>query len=379
MKIVGLDSKRAIEALETVRFTKKPDAFINASITIGEEQAQEFKRNLALGDGESFPVFYKLRDSRYGILGFKKELPKASYYPVTTYRYGDNYEKVNVEIPQATEIKDDELLGFYDPMLSRGTTCVTTMSAICNDGQVNTLSTFHFFAAEKGISRLQVDLRKFFLEEYLMVIGQRGFEVDASGYMGAILREQDYGDVMEGTWWKEYSPKTEQEIVENNICKGADFEIVIGYTLFLLLKHRNATSRNFTPVLEKSKELPTVNWINLALFRLKQMGAHIPVNDWAFIPSSIGRLPVSLRITEAIRQLEREWLIEKTVKERMGRRYYVYHITPWGDSYLKEVFLPVFGRKNLLNPFVPFLEDATPAVIVSRFKDLLSDVVLETN
>lgn len=377
MKVVKLDSPRAAEALDTIRYTKKPDVFISASVTVGQEQARKFKETLNLSGKEGFPVFYKLRDSRYGILGFRKEFPNVSYYPVTTYRYGENYSNVNVELSQKVQIAGEELMGFYDPMVSRGTTTVNTICAICDEEQVETLSSFHFFVAEPGINKLDLELRKFFYKEYIIVLGMRGFEVDTSGYMGAILREQDYGDVMEGTYWKEYPPEVEQALVENGIRYGANLEVIMAYILHIFLKHKWARYSDSQAVPQSLKELPTYNWINAVLYHLQQMGAKIPISDWKMMHLRTGLLtPTSLTVSEVLRQMQREWLIDEEKEIRSGIEYKVYHITPWGDSYLKKVYLPVLGRNNMLSGFTPILEEAMPRIVIRKFRKLLDEINL---
>lgn len=381
MKIIKLENPKAAKALETIRYTKKPELFISASIAVGEEQGKAFKETMGFSGDESFPVFYKLRDSRYGILGFKKEFPNASYYPVTTYRYGEGYSNVNVELTgeiSGKEIAREELLGFYDPMVSRGTTAVNTVSMICGNGQVEVLSTFHFFVAEPGLGRLTVDLQKYFLKDYVIVLGMRGFEVDTSGYMGAIMREQDYGDVMEGTYWKEYPPEVEQDLVENAIQKGARLEVVMAYILFILLKHKYARYPNFQMVPASLKALATGNWINAVMFYLQQQGVEIFVRDWEqrYLRPSLA-IPTSPTIAEALRQMRREWLVDTESETRYGIKHETYHITPFGDSYLKKVYLPVLGRNNLLTNFNSQLEEIIPDVMVGQFSDLLKKLRLQ--
>jgi len=372
MKIIKLDSSRVVKALETIRYTKKPQSFISASVAVGEEQGKIFKETLDFNGDEVFPIFYKLRDSRYGIIGFKKEFPNALYFPVVTYRYGEGYSNVNVELKCEAQIAGGELLGFYDPMVSRGTTAVNTISGLCKSGPVETLSSFHFFAADQGLNKLDLELQKFFLKDYIVVLGMRGFQVDTSGYMGAILREQDYGDVMEGTYWNEYPPEVEQNIVENGIFKGAYLEIVMGYILYILLKHQYARYSNSQLVPKSLKELATANWMNVVFCYLQQNGAEIPVNNWEMRHLRAGvAVPISPTISEALRQMRREWLIDMEKEVRNRIEYNVYYITPWGDSYLKKIYLPVFGRSNLLNNFVPVLEEVTPEIITGKFHNLL--------
>jgi DNA-binding PadR family transcriptional regulator len=381
MKIIKLNNPRAAKALETIRYTKKPEVFISASITVGEEQGKAFKETMGFCGDEPFPVFYKLRDSRYGILGFKKEFPNASYYPVTTYRYGEGYSNVNVELTGervGKEIAGEELLGFYDPMVSRGTTAVNTVSMICKNGQVEVLSTFHFFVAEPGLERLTLDLQKYFLKDYVIILGMRGFEVDTSGYMGAIMREQDYGDVMDGTWFKEYPREVEQKLVEDAIQKGARLEVIMAYILSLLLKHKYARYPNFERVPTSLKVLATKNWINAAMFYLQQQGAEIFIYDWEqrFLGTGLA-VPESPTIAEALRQMQREWLIDVESEMRYGRKHEIYHITPFGDSYLKSVYLPVLGRNNLLTNFNSKLEEAIPEVMTGKFGDLVKKLNLQ--
>jgi len=374
MKVIKLDTSRAMKGLETIRYTKRPDLFISASMEVGEEQGKAFKKVLGLSGEEPFPVFYKLRDSRYGILGFKKEFPKASYFPVTTYRYGEGYSNVSIEFEQKISIAKEGLLGFYDPMVSRGTTTVNTVSTLCGDSQVEMLSTFHFFVAEPGLNRLDIELQKFFLKEYFIVLGMRGFEVDTSGYMGAIMREQDYGDVMEGTYWKEYSPEIEQAMVENGVCQGAHMEVIMAYILYILLKHKYARYSNFQLIPESLKELSTFYWIQTVLHYLEKQGAKTFVHKWEIRRLRSGlTIPISDTITEALRQMEREWLIEKKVEIRSGFEGNAYQITQWGESYLTKVYLPVLGKNALLNGFVPIFENVALEIIAGKFRDLLKD------
>jgi hypothetical protein len=41
---------------------------------------------------------------------------------------------------------------------------------------------------------------------------------------------------------------------------------------------------------------------------------------------------------------------------------------------LKKVYLPVFGRNNLLTSFVPVLNDITAQIITRKFRDLLKEL-----
>lgn len=380
MKIIKLKSLRSKKALETIRYTKKPELFISASITIGEEQGKVFKETMGFSGDEAFPIFYKLRDSRYGILGFQKEFPNALYYPVTTYRYGEGYSNVNVEIPEEVikkEVLKEELLCFFDPMVSRGTTAVKTIHRICGDNQVDILSTFHFFVAEQGLKRLTIDLRKYFLKDYIIIFGMGGFEVDASGYMGAIMREQDYGDVMEGTYWREYPPEVEQRLVEGAIQKGAFLEVIIAYILFLLLRHKYARYPDFRIIPESLKVLATKSWINTALFYLQQKGAEIYVRDWKikYLKPSLA-IPISSTTEYALRQMQKEWLIDIKIERRYDREYKTYHITPFGDSYLKKVYLPVLGRYNLLTDFTSKFEEVIPEIMLERPNNLMKKIMM---
>ncbi|MEM3564672.1 MAG: hypothetical protein QXR19_15680 [Candidatus Jordarchaeaceae archaeon] len=376
MRIIKLNSTRALKALETIRITKKPDSFISASIIVGEEQAKKFKETLGLGGEEAFPIFYKLRDSRYGIEGFKKEFPNAIYQPVNTKRCGEGYSHVIVELPPVIQI-DKELLGFYDPMVSRGTTAVETISKVCENSQVDVLSSLHFFVAELGLNKLQLELERFFLKDYVIVLGMRGFKVDTSGYMGAILREQDYGDVMEGTYWMEYPPEKEQLLVKNGILKGVYQEVVMGYILYILLRYRSARFSNFQPVPKSLKELTTENWINAVLYYLQQLGAEVYVNDWGWKQIGARLAPTSITVLEALRQMEREWMIETEVEMRRGIKYKVYNITPWGDSYLRKIYLPVFDELNLLTKFTSKLNEVILHLFTRKLGDLLEELRTE--
>lgn len=377
MKIVKLETNRALKALETIRCTKKPDSFILASVTVGEEQGRKFKETLSLDGEEAFPIYYKLRDSRYGILGFREEFPNASYIPVTTYRHGEGYSNVNVNLSHEAQTAGEELLGFYDPMVSRGTTATKTISMICKNSQVETLSSFHFFVAEQGLKKLQFELEKFFSKDYIVVLGMRGFEVDTSGYMGAILREQDYGDVMEGTYWMEYPPENEQALVENGILKGAYQEVIMGYILYILLRHRTARYSNSLPVPKSLKELTTENWINTVLYYLQQLGAEVFINDWGWKHMGAWLAPTSIRVSEALRQMQREWMIDTEIETRSGREYKVYNITTWGDSYLKKIYLPVFDKLNLLASFTSKLKEVVPNIFTRKLRNLLEELRTE--
>lgn len=371
MRIIQLESLQAKNALDVLRLNKNPAAVIRASITLGEEQALLVKREGIIPNNSSICIFYKLRDSRYAVLGFRSQFPDFSYYPITTHRYGQSNQNVAVELHDLPE-KLGPTIGFQDPMLARGTTLSSAAGKICNGRTVDEFMSFHFFAAEEGIQRLAMDLRNY-ANDHIMIIGRRGFRVGSDGYMGAIIHEQDYGDVMEGTYWSEYPAETERKIVSENLRKGIYFEANMGLLLFLLLRYQHVDSKWATT---RPKTRPTYDWIEAVLFRLRQLGAALPIKDFSLEHMKIGWRIVSPTLYEVVRQMLGEWMIDWPKSESpLWKRTSDIRLTPWGDSYLREVLLPVLGEAGLLRPFATKLEQYLPELIGASNNDLMWQIV----
>ena len=367
--IRSLTSERAYNALDLLQNTKKPSDFIDSSILLGGELALLMREQAGIPSSESFPIFYKLRDGRYAVLGYKRVFHDAKYYPIYTNRYGPSFSNVNVKPLSADFQISEELMNFLDPMVSRGTTLSSMVSRICGEKRVGLLGSAHFFVAEEGIRNLQTNIEQY-CGDYLMIIGKRGFQVNSQGYMGAIRREQDYGDVLEGTYFEEYPMEVEQDSVVSEIANGSEMEIHMGQILFLLLRTEHARFPNGQLIPESMKAVSTGAWIQNALLWLKQKGANVPADDWSMSYD----VPRSEMIREALGQLQLEWRVETRSVRKGPKTLTRYIITPFGNAYLKKVYLPVFDRQGILKPFTTTLESELSRLVRKSFSRLIEEV-----
>lgn len=278
------------------------------------------------------PIYYKLRDARYVWHGLRQAIPDARGQAIFTRRQGQGYSSVEIDA-NVSDISDPRFTAFLDPMLARGTTALSVSDRIVRGRQFQRFSTLHCFAAEEGIRSLQTRLSDF-ADEYLMIVGKRGFHVDASGYTGAIRREMDWGDVQEGTYFFEYPAEKEIEVVLGELATSGGQDIVMA-TVLMVLRANEQHHRAFN---RKDPALPTVGFIQTMMCLLKENRQPIPValSDWDFS----GFYPRSEAVRRSLSQLENEDFVRRLTDEA----YPTYILSPWGHEYLRKVYTPALAQ-----------------------------------
>ena len=253
----------AASALADLQVRKDQTVFASRATLIGERLGVALLENEEIVGSIEPPVYYKLRDGRHVWQGFHNAVPNAIGQGIYTARRGEGYSSVETQrdVPNITR---SDFTAFLDPMLSRGTTAMTVFQQVIAPRRLARFASLHCFAAEDGISNLQTLLADF-CDDYLLILGKRGFRVDPSGYMGAIRREGDWGDVQDGTYFLEYPPEREIGAVLGELATSGGLDIVMASILLLLRAHE----QHYSSVSVRDPALPTDGWIHTMLCLMK--------------------------------------------------------------------------------------------------------------
>ncbi len=331
--VLSDSDQEAARALDNLQVRKDRSVFIEQSIKVGEHLGAALLENEESLSSEQPTLYYKLRDSRYVWHGLRKAIPDAVGYGIYTRREGAGNADVHID-GSFHKTAGGSFLGFLDPMLARGTTALAVSERITGiyRKRVSSYATLHCFAAEEGISYLQSKISDF-CKDYLLIVGRRGFRVDDSGYMGAIRREMDWGDVQDGTYFYEYPAEKEVEIVLEELATSFGMDILMATILLLLRVHE----QHLTVLHPRDPALPTDGWLHTVLRLLKQ--EEYPVlassRDW----NHNHYYPKSEAVADALEQLSSEDMIRRFVDEA----YPTYGLTVWGKEYLEKIYIPVLA------------------------------------
>ncbi len=175
-------------------------------------------------------------------------------------------------------------------------------------------------------------------------------------------------------WLLDTNPEQERKKVTLQINQGKSLPVIRAYILYLLLRYKYASSSGSRPIPQERKEIPTELWIQLIFNRLSKMGARIPIENWKYKDLSTGdQIPYSPLITRALETLAKENLVETKSATKNEKTFEGYHLTVWGDSYLKKVYIPVLNDLDLLKEFTPIVKKAFPALLKKSFMDLVRE------
>jgi hypothetical protein len=322
----------AARALADLQVRKDPAVFAERSVVIGERLGIALRENEEDLSSMRPPIYYKLRDARYVWHGLRQAIPEARGQAIFTQRQGQGYSSVEIDAT-VTDISDLKFTAFLDPMLARGTTAISVSDRIIRGRSFRRFATLHCFASEEGIGNLQTRLSDF-ADDYLLIVGKRGFHVDPTGYMGAIRREMDWGDVQEGTYFLEYPAEKEIEVVLGELGTSGGQDIVMATVLMILRAHE----QHHRALNSGDPALPTDGFIHTMMCLMKEDRLPIPVasSEWKFG----GFYPRSEAVRRAILQLQ----AEDFVKRLHDEAYPTYVLSPWGHEYLQKVYMPALAQ-----------------------------------
>lgn len=239
----------------------RKEVVYKAAETIGERSAIDMLDFSDISISDIDTVYVKHRDGKPMALGMKKILPNANIIYIHTEREGLKNENVFIPTLKNSQISENKVKWFADPINARGTTTIEVMRHLNNLVPFEVALISHIAANELGIKSVGSQLTDFNMTGYMnyaflskKLNQESGFLEDALKYV------RDFGDKLEGTYDKDYKIKYMIEDLKNLLGTSAGDEEILKSIILLLMYGKDIYKNEKVDLASRSWLKSAIKW-----------------------------------------------------------------------------------------------------------------------